>query len=250
MNFYTEFGKVKEKYAKYRPTYPDSLFTEIMSNLKSPYKNAIDLGAGTGLSTAFLRDNFQKVYAIEPDKSMVNELQKINKNVEIFSCAAEELEMIEADIDLITSGNAFYWMDGEVIISKIYKWLKPNGIFAVYKYNIPTTISAAEKIISEEDKKWDEFRHERLKDKEYSIRTIKNSNLFSDVKVKVIDNTINLTGEEIVGFFSSTSYGSAYIRTIDNPDKYIDRLIDKIKNITNERPIPVNFNLELIITKK
>lgn len=250
MNFYTEFGKVKEKYAKYRPTYPDCLFTEIMSNLTSPYKNAIDLRAGTGLSTAFLCDNLQKVYAIEPDRSMVDELQKMNKNVEIFSCAAEEFKMTEADIDLITSGNAFYWMDGEVIINKIYKWLKPNGIFAVYKYNIPTTITAVEKIISEEDKKWDKFRHERLKDKEYSIKTIKNSNLFSDVKVKVIDNTINLTGEEIVGFFSSTSYGSTYIRTIDNPDKYIGRLIDKIKNITNERPIPVNFNLELIIAKK
>ena len=27
MSFYTEFGKSKEKYRKYRPAYPDTLFT-------------------------------------------------------------------------------------------------------------------------------------------------------------------------------------------------------------------------------
>lgn len=32
MSFYTEFGKSKEKYRKYRPAYPCTLFTEIMNN--------------------------------------------------------------------------------------------------------------------------------------------------------------------------------------------------------------------------
>lgn len=249
MSFYTEFGKSKEKYRKYRPTYPDTLFTEIMNNIKSNFKKAIDLGAGTGLSTVILSQKFEKVYAVEPDKNMVAEFEKVGNNVEIFTCSAEDFDISENDIDLITAGNAFYWMKGETFINKIYKWLRNGGILATYRYNMPTTVPDIDKIILEEDQKWDEFRHERLRDTEYSIRTIRNSNLFSDIQIKKIENIIYLEVEELIGFFSSTSYVSAYLRTLDDPDYYIKNLTDSIKNISSGS-IPVDFSLELIIARK
>lgn len=249
MSFYTEFGKSNEKYRKFRPAYPDALFIEIMNNCKGGFKRAIDLGAGTGLSTVILSQKFEKVYAVEPDKNMVAEFEKVGNNVEIFRCSSEEFDLSENDVDLVTIGNAFYWMKGETVISKINRWLRNGGILATYRYNMPTTVPDIDKIILEEDQKWDEFRHERLRDEEYSIRTIRNSNLFSDIQLKKVKNIINLEVEELIGFFSSTSYVSAYLRTMNDPDNYITNLTESIKSMASGK-IPVDFSLELIIARK
>lgn len=47
----TMFGESNLNYKKFRPGYPKELFDVILSNIERPYHKAIDIGAGTGIST-------------------------------------------------------------------------------------------------------------------------------------------------------------------------------------------------------
>jgi trans-aconitate methyltransferase len=72
MDFEPRFGPIAGAYQAYRPAYPQALFDRILEAL--PPKNrrrAIDLGAGTGLSTLPLCRWFAEVVAVEPDPQMV-----------------------------------------------------------------------------------------------------------------------------------------------------------------------------------
>ncbi len=51
MTLETNFGLVASLYSTYRLTFPQLLFEKILGTLSPPYNNALDLGAGTGLST-------------------------------------------------------------------------------------------------------------------------------------------------------------------------------------------------------
>ncbi len=246
---YTKFGMASDEYKKYRPDYPDTFFFKIMRHVPKPFKRAVDLGAGTGISTAFLERYFEKVYAVEPDKKMLDKLAELNGDIEIFTCPAENIDVLEPFVELITAGNSFYWMKGDIVIQKVSQLLRNNGVFAVYRYNFPTSVPEVDKIISVENKKWDTFRHNRLRDEEYSIRTIKKSNLFSDIRIEKIQNIVNLKTEELIGFFSSTSFGSAFLRTKKEPGSYLYGLNKKINKLI-KGTIPVDFSLELIIAKK
>ena len=245
-----DFGKALDKYIKYRPAYPEALFREIMDMVDKPYKRAVDLGAGTGLSSFILKRYFEEVYAVEPDKKMTGEIAKTDKNIKVFKCSAEEYDTTEKSIDTVTSGNSFYWMDGEKVIKKIYSWLRTNGVFAAYRYNFPTTIEDVQDIIDMEMKKWDEYRNERLRDTEYTYRIVNSFGMFKRVEKRTVENIINLSAEELLGFFTSTSYMSEYIRNIQNPISYVNSIYNNILSISKENKLPVNFNLELIIAVK
>ena len=56
--------------------------------------------------------------------------------------------------------------------------------------------------------------------------------------------------EDYVGFLLSTSYGSSYIRTLQNPNKYFNNIVDKMKKEISVTSISVDFGIELIIAKK
>src|SRR5215471_20935237 len=59
-------------------------------------------------------------------------LDKQNEKVVLFNTTAEEHVQNIASIDLITSGNAFYWMDCARTILNIAAWLRENGVLAAH----------------------------------------------------------------------------------------------------------------------
>lgn len=251
MNCKPNFGDSKSEYKKYRPTYPKELFELILkSGIIQFYKKAVDLGAGTGISTRFLSNCFEEVYLVEPDAKMLADIE-FPINVKVFNCVAEDFYIESEHVEVVTAGNSFYWMDGEVVIKNIYNWLKPNGVFAAYRYNFPQAIPEVQALLDLElQSRWNQFRDKRLIDTEYSLRTVKNSQLFSKVTVRKVSNIVNLSAEELVGFLRSTSYGSAYIKTLEHQTLYINSLIESIKKAVDKNIIPVDFSLELIIAVK
>lgn len=105
-------------------------------------------------------------------------------------------------------------------------------------------------IIEETDKHWNAFKHKRLIDTNYTYRHITKSSKFCNVQVQNIDNLIEMSSEKIVGFFSSTSYVSAYLKTLDDPLSYLKWLECKIKDASNSSAIKMDFGLELIIADR
>lgn len=247
----TKFGETNIKYKKFRPTYPKILFEVILNKISKPYLYALDIGAGTGISTEFLSNVFEKVVVAEPNEKMIS-VGHFGTNVHVINDCTENVEFDENTFDLITAGNSFYWMEAETVLEQMYRWLKPKGKIAVYRYNFPLTNSDLinEIIIEETDKHWNAFKHERLIDTNYTYRHITKSSKFCNVQVQNIDNFIKMSSEEIVGFFSSTSYVSAYLKTLDNPLNYLKCLECKIKDASNLSTIKMDFGLELIIADR
>lgn len=114
----TKFGETNIKYKKFRPTYPKVLFEVILNKINKPYLYALDIGAGTGISTEFLSNVFEKVDVIEPDEKMTS-VGHFGTNVHVINDCTENVEFDENTFDLITAGNSFYWMEAEVVLEQM-----------------------------------------------------------------------------------------------------------------------------------
>ncbi len=256
MKLKATFGNDGGNYHLYRPRYPSQLFNKIFEYIKFQKDQcALDIGAGSGLSTIPLISKFSKIIAVEPNKKLALELLSNLSdcsNCRIYIDLAEEIELSKNSIRLITFGNSFYWTDGKKLLDKASEWLNPDGIISTYRYGFPKFQGELDRFINQElITKWDEFRHERLRDENYSIRTISNNNKYFLIDKFEIKNEVVLKTEQLVGFLLSTSYCSKYVEVNKNKNVYEKYLIDRISDINeNDEYIKVDFSLELLIAKR
>jgi SAM-dependent methyltransferase len=247
----TRFGASESAYSAYRPRYPDDLFQQVLNATPGPHERALDLGGGTGLSALPLTQWFNQVVVAEPDQQMAASLYQLSPKIVVREKGAEELDEAPSSFDLVTSGNAFYWMNGELVINKIATWLRSGGVLAVYRYGFPATPAPIQEILLAELKfHWDEFRHPRLIDEKYSERTVKSCRALTNARTVIVPNIVLLTAKQLVGFLESTSYCAAYVRTLPSPANYLAELEDRIRRVSGDSPIKVDFELELILAQK
>ncbi|MEK6303218.1 MAG: class I SAM-dependent methyltransferase [Acidobacteriota bacterium] len=248
MSFETQFGLSEAAYRAFRPAYPASLFQQIIDSLSPPHRRAVDLGAGTGLSTLHLCQWFDEVIAVEPDSEMAANLYRLSSKIEVHHHGAEAHEEEAGSVDLVTSGNAFYWMNGEVVAAKVGQWLRAQGVFAVCRYGFPQAPPAIQSVLENELREhWNSFRHPRLIDEAYSLRIIQANPIFRRVRGVEIANVVLLSAEQLAGFLASTSYVSAYLRTIVDPVAYVSNLEAEFKDLSGLSHFPVDFSVELIL---
>ncbi len=130
------FNEDIENYEKWRPTYCDELFKDIIAYSQIEQgKKAIEIGIGTGQATRHLLETGCELTAIELGKDLA-EYSKLKfqeyKNFTVCNTAFEEYEYSEGSIDLIYSATAFHWIPEEVGYPKVSKLLKPNGTLALF----------------------------------------------------------------------------------------------------------------------
>lgn len=246
------FGPLADLYSAFRPAHPQALFDRILEALpEQNRKRAMDLGAGTGLSALPLCRWFAEVIAVEPDPGMAAKLTGRNPRLVVRITTAEECAQEPESVDLVTSGNAFYWMDGPRVLANVLRWLRPAGLLAVYYGFFPRTPEKVHAIVWKElDEHWRPFRHQRLWDEGYSRRTIAAASGFSVARVLAVPNTLQMERARFVGYLRSTSYGSAYAKTLPRPDAYWKQLETSIRKAWPDAMIPVDFELELILARK
>jgi len=247
----TRFGSSEPAYTAYRPQYPPELFEKVVSAVPEPRESALDLGGGTGLSALPLTRSFNQVVVVEPDQQMAARLYGLSDRIVVREASAEELEEALDSFDLVTSGNAFYWMNGAVVINKIAGWLRSGGVLAVYRYGFPETPEAIQEILRAELKQnWDAFRHPRLIDEGYSWHITKSCSALTDARILTVPNIILLSATQLVGFLKSTSYCAEYLRTLSSPESYLAELEDLIRGVAGDSLIYVDFKLELILARR
>jgi SAM-dependent methyltransferase len=246
------FDQAAEAFRRFRPSYPDTLFQKIMEDFPPPHDRAIDLGAGTGLATLPLCSHFREVIAIEPSEPMAEKLAELSPQIQVMSMPAEDIpDSPRVQVDLVTVASALYWMDGELALEKVARWLRPQGRLAVYRYGVPVLKGALKRLIDREyEDRWDAFRHPRLRDEGYSQRTVRSSPFYEDVQVSRIPNHLELDAHSLVGFYSSTSYGAAYVRSLSEPTFYLEDLEREIREAAGTILIPVDFSIEVVIAQR
>ena len=239
-------------YSTYRPEYPAQLFETILAEVPRDQRScAVDLGAGTGKSTRALLDHFPQVIAVEPDTLMAEKLAAAAPRALVLLTTAEQAVLDPASVDLVTIAQALHWMDVPRVLANITRWLRPGAVLAVWGGEFPDTPSPIRGIVQREfDDHWDKFRDARLRERKLPQRMISAAPGLHVLPEKTIRYSVPLSPQHFVGYCSSTSYGSAFARSLPNPQDYWRDLELRIRKAWPKETFPVDFIPWLILARK
>ena len=130
--FHDHFSQVSRRYADYRPHYPAALF-DYLATLVPRSATVWDCAAGNGQATLDLAARFDKVIATDASPEQIASAT-LRHNVEYRVALAEQSELPDASIDLITVAQALHWFNLSRFFTEAKRVLKPGGFLAVWVY--------------------------------------------------------------------------------------------------------------------
>ncbi|MDQ2714527.1 MAG: class I SAM-dependent methyltransferase [Chloroflexota bacterium] len=134
-------------YDRVRPTPPPALLDLLTQVIHLPRPTLmVDMGSGTGLSTAIWGERAERVIGIEPNADMRKEaIHKIENDpyaahIEYREGVAHQTGLPDECADIVTAAQSFHWMEPTATLAEIARILRPGGIFAAYDYDWPPTL--------------------------------------------------------------------------------------------------------------
>ncbi len=196
------FSRQAERYARFRPKYPQELFDFILSLVRNR-DNAWDCGTGNGQVALELSRCFKRVYATDvSDKQLENAVVKSNIIYKVEQ--AEKSSFPDNEFDLITVAQAIHWFDFSKFYTEVDRTLRPEGIIAVMGYALCRVDDTTDKIIDRFDNEilrpyWDDERH--YIDERYETIPFP----YDELKVPEFSASYRWSLEELLGFFNTWS---------------------------------------------
>jgi len=136
---FKDFSFANKTYASFRPQYPDTLFEDIIHNMKVHSRDlAIDIGAGTGQATIPLAKYFNKVIGFDPSPGQLTQTDATSTGgkVEFREGNAEHVNLPDKSCDLIVTAQAVHWFDHKNFFAECERLLKPDGLLAIWGYSM------------------------------------------------------------------------------------------------------------------
>jgi SAM-dependent methyltransferase len=251
-SFQPKFGHAADEFQRYRPDYPQTLYDRILAAIPEDRRErAMDLGAGTGIVSAHLAAQFREVMAVEPDERMAAKIAEGLTQVIVRRVTGEECEQEPESVDLVTIANALHWMDAHRVLANARTWLRPGGILAVFDRPLPRANAVVDKIVlSELRGPWKPHRDPHLRRDLHWRDDVRAAPGFRLVEETQFPNFVAMTSLEYVGFWRSSSYGSAYARSLADPGKYWQNLASRFQRAWPEEKIPVDFSAWLVLATR
>lgn len=255
--FEPRFGQVAGAFSAYRPEYPKKIFQHILAcTPPDRRRRALDLGAGTGRATRALVGHFDEVIAVEPDPLMAEKLRALEPRALVRLTTAEDCVEPPASVDLVMVANALHWMDGPLVMKNVVTWLRPDGILAVIDAPFPGLPAPLRAIFRREfQERWNAFRDPRLgkagnlKDRPWQ-KLVESTPGLRLIDERLIASILPMSPADFVGVCRSTSYGSAYARSLADPESYWRDLESRLRHAWREEKFPVDFSPTLILAKR
>ncbi len=146
MKFNDYFSENSAEYNKFRPNYPEDLFSYLASISKS-HSKAWDCATGNGQSALLLSEYFSEVIATDASKTQIE--NAVQKKGITYQVATAEKTKIESDsVDLVAVAQAFHWFNIEAFSKEANRVLKNGGIIAVWTYNLLSINDEVDRIIN------------------------------------------------------------------------------------------------------
>ncbi|XP_006812667.1 putative methyltransferase DDB_G0268948 [Saccoglossus kowalevskii] len=219
---------IAEAYQKFRPTYPKGVVERIISYLgdkkPGPFNLAVDVGCGSGQSTAVLGDYFEQVIGCDVSESQIREAidKNLSPNVEYRNGSDRNIPAADHTVDLVTSAQAAHWFDQNQFYKEVDRVLTSNGCLAVYGYGFAqlqrnTNGKQLQNIYDDFlYKTLDGFWGDEIKQvgQRYTCFTMPYAESERDDTFSI---EIDYSVAEFVGFLSSLSIYHKYLKV--NPDK-------------------------------
>ncbi len=130
-------------YDRYRPHYPESLFSDLLSLADiGPGSRILEIGSGTGIATIPVARRGFSIVCLEPGAQLATllrgKLAKLPRST-VLETTFEAWNGDASAFDLVYSAQAFHWLDPGVRCHKVASVLKPRGWLAVFGHCMSLT---------------------------------------------------------------------------------------------------------------
>jgi len=203
------FSDRVDNYVKYRPTYPPEVLQYLKAECKLTDSSVIaDVGAGTGIFTKLLLDEDYEVFAIEPNKPMLDsavEQLSVYRNFNFINSGAECTELPNASVDLIVCAQSFHWFSNDNTRVEFSHILKPGGKAALIWNNRSTDTDEFaieyDALLQNDSVDYNKVNHKKIKDLNFKV-------FFKDgdYTLKSFPNVQVFDEEGLIGRAFSSSY--------------------------------------------
>jgi ubiquinone/menaquinone biosynthesis C-methylase UbiE len=156
-------------YEQTRPMPPSTLLDLLTQMIDLPHPTlVVDLGSGTGLSTAIWGERVDHVIGIEPNADMRQEaIHKLENHpfaphIEYLDGVAHQTGLPDGCADIVTAAQSFHWMEPTSTLGEIARILRPGGLFAAYDYDWPPALLwELEQVYQEVENRFDALLQDR-----------------------------------------------------------------------------------------
>lgn len=196
------FSEQADKYAKFRPTYPDALYDYLMS-IVTGRENAWDCGTGNGQVAHKLAAFFDKVFATDISRQQIENAIAHGK-IEYSVQPAESTSFPDNTFELVTVAQAIHWFDFDAFYKEVNRTIRNRGVLAVIGYGGIQLSPSVDNVIAGFYRNivgpyWDKER--KYIDDNY--RTIPFP--YKEIKAPVFENVFDWSFEHLVGYLETWS---------------------------------------------
>jgi ubiquinone/menaquinone biosynthesis C-methylase UbiE len=124
-------------YANSRPPVHRRVVEQVYTLLERdrPFRRALDIGCGSGVSTRALEGFAQSCVGIEPVEAMVRQASRIAPFASFLAGAAEAIPLGDRSIDFITAAGSLNYTDLDRFFPEAARVLARDGVLAVYDFS-------------------------------------------------------------------------------------------------------------------
>jgi len=250
------FKGTSKYYSQYRFSYIKEMIDDILKIVKVEQNDRLlDLACGPGRLSIPLSKYFKEVYAIDWEKEMIDEGERISnelgiENIKWMSGKAEELNIKPNFINLITIGDAFHRMDQLKILQNSYKMLKKRGHLAlIYSGTIDNGITVWQKELKKVISSWKKENIQNTANSKQPWDLFLKETNYVNVIFKEYEKNITVNIEKIIGYLYSMS---VYNKNIigDKYQLFEKEIKEKLLEIEPKNIFEFNFKCGFYIGEK
>lgn len=140
-----KFSKQSEAYKKFRPTYPDALYRELLKWVQKR-DCCWDCGTGNGQVASALSPYFRTVCATDISQKQIQYAG--NRDNIVFKVErAENTSFADNQFDLITVAQAIHWFDITAFQKEVRRVAKTGCLLAVWGYGLLRVSPAVDELM-------------------------------------------------------------------------------------------------------
>jgi len=209
-------------YARFRLPYPRQMIEHLLAQRRGAARDEtlLDLACGPGRLTLPLAPSFADVIAIDLEPEMIEEARQTALRHGVANVAwrvgkAEELEIPQGSLGMITIGEAFHRVDQRRVLENGRRWLRSGGTFVILGGTSTSDPAAPwQCTVTDVVRKWTGLQNVPYISQAIIAETVKqcedvlHDSGFTNVASRQFSLHHTWTTESIVGYLFSTSFCS------------------------------------------